>query len=392
MGSIGRYVFRTTFGAFAVVLVSVTTLMWVTQALRNIDIITNQGQALFVFIGITALIIPLLVLLVAPIALMVAIAHVLSKLGNDSELIVMNAAGMSPWKIFQPFLAVSLCVSLLVAVFSTYLTPKCLRLMRQWSVQVRTDIVTNSLQPGRFLVLDGEMTLHIRDRRPNGQLVGIMIDDQRDRKERRTILAEYGDILVNERGTYLVLQKGTLQLQEAGDRDPTIVRFEQHAFDLSQLSSAQAGLMRFSVQERYPWELVSPPAGDTLFREQPGVFRAELHNRIVAPLYPLAFLVVTFAYLGAPRTTRQSRALSMAIAIAAVVGLRAIGFLGLLAGAKSGVALAVPYVALAATVVLGYWGISRGLIIEPPAFVAKAISAVIEGFQRRAAGFTGAAQ
>jgi lipopolysaccharide export system permease protein len=392
MGSIGRYVFRTTFGAFAVVLVSVTTLMWVTQALRNIDIITNQGQALFVFIGITALIIPLLVLLVAPIALMVAIAHVLSKLGNDSELIVMNAAGMSPWKIFRPFLAVTLCVSLLVAVFSTYVTPKSLRLMRQWSVQVRTDIVTNSLQPGRFLVLDGEMTLHIRDRRPNGQLVGIMIDDQRDRKERRTILAEYGDVLQNERGTYLVLEKGALQLQETGDHDPTIVRFEQHAFDLSQLSSTQAGLMRFSVQERYPWELVRPAAGDPLFAEQPGAFQAELHNRIVAPLYPLAFLVVTFAYLGAPRTTRQSRALSMALAVAAVVGLRAIGFFGLLAGAKSGGALAVPYVALVATVILGYWGISRGLIIEPPAFVAKAITAVIEGFQRRTAGFTGAAQ
>jgi lipopolysaccharide export system permease protein len=102
--------------------------------------------------------------------------------------------------------------------------------------------------------------------------------------------------------------------------------------------------------------------------------------------------VVAFAYLGAPRTTRQSRALSMAIAIAAVVGLRAIGFFGMLAGVKSGGALAVPYVALAATVILGYWGISRGLIIEPPAFFAKAITAIVEGFQRRAAAFTGAAQ
>jgi lipopolysaccharide export system permease protein len=58
MGSIGRYVFRTTFGAFAMLLVSVTALMWITPALRNIDLITNQGQALFVFIGVTALIIP----------------------------------------------------------------------------------------------------------------------------------------------------------------------------------------------------------------------------------------------------------------------------------------------------------------------------------------------
>ena len=92
MGSIGRYIFRITLGAFLVICASVTALMWITQALRDIDLMTNQGQSIFVFIGITGLIIPLLVLIIAPIALMIAVAHVLNKLGNDSELIVMNAA------------------------------------------------------------------------------------------------------------------------------------------------------------------------------------------------------------------------------------------------------------------------------------------------------------
>jgi lipopolysaccharide export LptBFGC system permease protein LptF len=118
MGSIGRYIFRTTLGAFLVICASVTALMWITQAMRDIDLMTNQGQSIFVFIGITGLIIPLLVLIIAPIALMIAVAHVLNKLGNDSELIVMNAAGMPPWVIFRPFLAAGIVVSLLVAAIS----------------------------------------------------------------------------------------------------------------------------------------------------------------------------------------------------------------------------------------------------------------------------------
>src|SRR5439155_20685040 len=141
-GSIGRYIFRTTFGVFLVVLVSVTTLMWMTQALRNIDLITNQGQSAFVFVGITGLIIPLLVLLIAPFALMIAVAHVLNKLGNDAELIVMNAAGMPPWQIFRPFLAVGFVVALLVAAISVYVSPKCLRDLRIWATEVRTQIIT----------------------------------------------------------------------------------------------------------------------------------------------------------------------------------------------------------------------------------------------------------
>ncbi len=110
MGSIGRYIFRITFGAFLLVCASVTALMWITQALRDVDLMTNQGQSIFVFVGITSLIIPLLLMIIAPVALMIAVAYVLNKLGNDSELIVMNAAGMPPRVLFRPFLAVGIVV------------------------------------------------------------------------------------------------------------------------------------------------------------------------------------------------------------------------------------------------------------------------------------------
>ena len=190
MGSIGRYIFRTTFGAFLVVLISVTTLMWITQALRNIDLMTSQGQTMLVFVGITGLIIPLLMLLIAPIALMIAVAHVLNKLSNDSELIVMNAAGMPPWVLFRPFLGAGIVVSLLVAAISTYVSPWGLRELRRWAMEVRADLVGNIVQPGRFSKIEQNLTLHIQERRPNGQLLGIFIDDQRDPKERASILAE----------------------------------------------------------------------------------------------------------------------------------------------------------------------------------------------------------
>jgi lipopolysaccharide export system permease protein len=390
MGSIGRYIFRTTLGAFLMVLVSVTLLMWMTQALRNIDLMTSQGQSVFVFIGITALIIPLLVLLIAPIALTVAAAHVLNKLGNDSELIVMNSSGMPPSHVFRPFLAVGIVVSLLVGVIAVYVSPKCLRELRRWSTEVRTEIVTNNLQPGRFTVIEGKLTLHVRDRLPNGRLVGIMIDDQRDPKERSTIVAEHGDVLTNDGSVYLILENGTVHRQDPG-RDPAIIKFDQYAFDMSRLSPGSPNI-RYSVQERFPWELYDPPPDDTLFRDQPGQFRAELHNRIVMPLYPIAFVILTFAYLGAPRTTRQSRAMSLIGAIGLIAALRGIGFIAAISGIKTPAFLAIPYLTLVAAIVLGYWGIARGLIIEPPAFISNAINAAVEGLARRTAAVTRPAQ
>ena len=58
MGSIDRYIFRTTLASFALVLVSLTGVIWMTQALRGIDLMTSQGQTILTFLGITSLVIP----------------------------------------------------------------------------------------------------------------------------------------------------------------------------------------------------------------------------------------------------------------------------------------------------------------------------------------------
>src|SRR5262249_12001424 len=338
--------------------------------------------SVFVFIGITRLIIPLLVLIIAPIALMIAVAHVLNKLGNDSELIVMNAAGMRPWILFRPFLAAGIVVSLLVAAISIYVSPWGLRELRRWLAEVRADLVGNIVQPGRFTKLEPMLTLHIRERQPNGQLLGIFIDDQRDQKERASILAEQGDIVKNERGLLLVLENGSVQRHETGQRDPTVVLFNSYGFDLSGFTKSNQSL-KYSVRERYLWELYDPERTNTEFADQPDQVRAEFHDRITAPLYPLAFVVVTYVFLGAPRTTRQSRTTSMIGAIGAVAALRGLGFVGMIAGVHAPIALLLPYLGLTAAFVLGYFAISRGVILEPPTFVANAITAVMERIAQR---------
>jgi lipopolysaccharide export system permease protein len=162
------------------------------------------------------------------------------------------------------------------------------------------------------------------------------------------------------------------------------VRFDEHAFDLSRLS-AGAPTVKFAVHERYPWELLNPSPDDPLLLEQPGAFRAELNSRILSSIYPLAFLVVTFAFLGAPRTTRQSRTMSLIGAVAAIGTMRGIGFFGSASGTNSMMALVLPYVVLLATFVLTAISISRGIILEPPAFIAKAMNTLTEGLSRRAA-------
>jgi lipopolysaccharide export system permease protein len=89
--------------------------------------------------------------------------------------------------------------------------------------------------------------------------------------------------------------------------------------------------------------------------------------------------------LGTPRTTRQSRAVSLMGAIAVVAVVRGLGFIGTISGSQSPLALAVPYVGLAAAFLLGAWAIGRGAAIEPPALFTNLANTITEAVKRRTA-------
>jgi lipopolysaccharide export system permease protein len=392
MGSIGRYIFRTTFGAFLLVLVSLTGAIWMTQALRDIDLMTNQGQTVLVFVGITSLIIPHLVLVIAPVALVLAVSHNLHKLAADSEIIVMNGAGMRPWRLLQPFLGATVVASVLLAGISAYFAPESLRTLRRWLTEVRTDLVSNIVQPGRFIAIESGLAFNIRERRPNGLLVGLLMDDRRDPQQRVTILAERGEILKNQQGNFLILENGSIQRHELKQRDPNIVLFDRYAFDLSQFGGSGPQIIRYSVRERYLWQLLRPNPDDPQYKEQPGQFRAELHDRLLAPIYPFAFVLIAFAFLGAPRTTRQSPIWSIAAVIFAVSTLRLIGFASTVFTIKYPAAVLIQYFAVGGTIAACLYSISRGLIIEPPAFLATAAVRFHERVVQRIGALVGAAR
>src|SRR5215470_12720404 len=360
MGRIDRYIFRTSFGAFVLILVSLTAVIWITQALRDIDLITGQGQTFLVFVGLTGLIIPLLVLVIAPIALVIAIAYTINKLNTDSEIVVMSAAGMAPWRMFRPFILVAVVVALLVAGLAADLAPRGLRALHDWGTQVRTDVVANIVQPGRFITIESGLTFHLRERRTNGQLVGIFMDDRRDPKEHSTFLAEYGEIVENNNNNFMLLYNGSMQRLEAGKLDPTIVLFDRHAFDLSRFNTgAPLQATVYGARERTLTQLLNPDPQDRLVKSQPNQLHAELHDRLTAPLYPLAFVTVAFAILGSPRTSRQSRAFSLGLAVAGIAALRFVGFAGVVFAAQRPAAVGLIYASLAAAVGWAIFAISR---------------------------------
>jgi lipopolysaccharide export system permease protein len=115
MRILSRYVFRQTAGALVLIVVSLTGMTWIAVALRQLDLMTSQGQDALRFLAMTTLAIPSMMALIAPIALLIAAIHVLNRLNGDSELIVMTAGGAPVWWLLKPLGLLALLVALGVA-------------------------------------------------------------------------------------------------------------------------------------------------------------------------------------------------------------------------------------------------------------------------------------
>ena len=102
-----RYMIRQTVWPLLMVSFVLAGIIWLTQSLRMLDLIINQGQTFGIFLKMTLLFQSGIVAIILPIALFIAVLYCLQRLILDSELVVVFAAGVGRWRIAKPFLIVA---------------------------------------------------------------------------------------------------------------------------------------------------------------------------------------------------------------------------------------------------------------------------------------------
>lgn len=325
MSLVQAYIFRMVRSSFLVALGVLTAVIWVTQALKEFDLLTTKGQSLLVFLGVTALGIPALITVIAPIALFLAVLYALNKLNGDSELIVMSAAGLSPLKLLRPFATLTLLVTVLVGAMSLYAMPWCFRELRDVVMKIRADFISHVVREGTFTTLDQGFIFHYRERSSDGSLRGILMEDRRDPNHISSYVADSGQTWSSDDNNYLVLNDGSIQRHQPGSRDAALVAFQRYALDLAQFGAEGEGAP-LRPRERSTRELLHPDMNDASVKFQEGRYRSELHDRFSGPLYALAFGAIAFAALSQPRTTRSGNWKAMVGAVLAVTTVRGAGF------------------------------------------------------------------
>ena len=83
MSLIERYIFQKIAGATTMTFVALGTMVWLSQALRQFDLVTSNGQSVWTFLYVSALLVPALVTIVLPVALLIAVIYTFNRLNGD---------------------------------------------------------------------------------------------------------------------------------------------------------------------------------------------------------------------------------------------------------------------------------------------------------------------
>ena len=299
MPRIDRYIlsqFLTLFGFFALVLVSV---YWINRAVSLFEQLISDGQTALVVLEFTALTLPLVISVVLPIAAFAASAYGTNRLSSESELVAMQAAGMSPWRLARPVLVFGLLVAVMVAMLVHSLVPLARARLAERQAEIAQNVTAQFLRAGSFQYPVRGVTLYIRQIANDGRLLDFFLEDGRDPGNQTTYTASEALVVRTEAGPRLVLMQGMVQsLSRAGGRQSlAVTRFSELAYDLATLINPEASRKR-DLRTYSTRQLLQPDAalleatGAT-----PAAARAEAHERLAKPFQAPVAAMLGFATL-----------------------------------------------------------------------------------------------
>ncbi|MGH7069321.1 MAG: LPS export ABC transporter permease LptF [Acetobacteraceae bacterium] len=285
-----RYFFGQLLAGLVVSTGGLAALIWLTQSLRFLQLVIDRGLSIGVFLELTGLLIPSFVAVILPITTFIVILFLYQRLSSDRELMVLRAAGCSPFTLARPALALAGLTVLTCFWLNLVVVPASVTAFRQDQFEIRNRIAAFLLQEGVFTEVTNRLTVYVRKRDLDGTLHGILIDDARNPDNPATILAETGRLVDGPDGPEVLLFQGTRQVIDRHTGRLNVLTFAENTIDLA--SASRAGGHRFrDASELSLSELLHPNPGTVSASDVPR-YRVEAYRRLSSPFTALSFALI----------------------------------------------------------------------------------------------------
>ncbi len=317
MNRLGRYIFWQLFVGMALVAASLTCVVWLSQSLRFVDMIVNRGLSAGMFVYLTGLMMPNFLTIILPVSLFAITVFAYHRMIMDRELVVMRAAGLGQARLATPAVALALLLVGVGYLLSTYLVPTSYAQFRAMQWDIRYSFSHVLLREGTFNDAARGITVYVRERTDDGQLLGILAHDERNALSSSTLMSERGAMVESEDGAKVVMFNGSRQDFNKQTKELSILYFDRYVFEL-EAPTPDGAVRHREPRERSMTELLNLNTTG-LDANSIGKYHMEFHRRMALPWSALGFVMIALSTLMSGSFSRrgENRRVFMAVILAA---------------------------------------------------------------------------
>ena len=325
------YLLRELLLVFAASLVIITVLFMSQRIIQLTEYAVNRGIGPAYIALLLAYNLPRVLAIVVPIVTLFSILLAVGRLSSDHEIVALKSSGVSLNRLVPPTLLFAALASLLGLFATLVMIPGAAQASGELTFRIVKTRTEAAAQPGTFVSLLRNLTFYVRDKKPDGELLGVIFSEERGPRDqvwvrRQIVIAESGRFvhdpvaLENE----LWLANGVMVSEDKKTGRDEFVSFTSARLRLDlgtgRISRGDRldSLSLFELREEIR-ELAA--AGDQL---EPG--RAEelvklrilFHERFCFPLAGLALCFWGIPLGVSPPRAGRSRAIVVAVLLSAV--------------------------------------------------------------------------
>ena len=276
---LGYYFIQEFLKNYLSILLAFGLIIWITQAVRLLDLIGEEGNSIKTYFLYILSILPKFFSRISIIIFFISFVVTISKFEEHNELRALWFSGLEKKKFINYLLRSTVIFVLILIIIRCFIVPHFSNYSRYLLLNTGVGAIGPLLKQNNFNNPLKKITIYVGKKNQINELEDIILFED-DANIKKTIIAKSGVVINENNKNLLVLVEGSIQ-EERKDRKISILDFDKTTLDLSQYSKKTVDYYKFN--EMFFLELVkrSNNKNDVQLSNIVG----ELNDRIVMPLF-----------------------------------------------------------------------------------------------------------
>ena len=302
--TIYRYFFKEFISLFTLILISISIIVWIVQAVNYLDFVTEDGHSFGVYFTFSILTIPKVLNRLIPLVFLISLLVTILQFEKNNELLILWTSGLNKIKIVNLAFKISILITLFQFFLSLVVSHSSLNLGRSILKSSSVSLFPSLVKEKKFNDTVKGLTVFVEKKKSSGEMLNIFLrDDTLIADQSKTIIAKKGYIVKRNGQNILALYDGTIQTEKKNNKI-NFLNFDNTEINLSSFSTKTTTYPK--IQERNTLSLLNcikpfldeskTSLKEFQCRERIDDVSAEINRRLGMPLY-IPFVSIIICYL-----------------------------------------------------------------------------------------------